>query len=81
VLTKIILSFFDTLLRNSKIFSKNIAEFNAYAYAFDKITKEAYVNHDLKFSYMNGHYYYAMENAIVTNVLVIIRHIDFYETN
>jgi hypothetical protein len=71
--------FFDTLLRNSKAFSKNIADFNAHAYACSKMPKEASSNKGLKFSYMNGHYCYAMKTAIVSNGLGIIRHIDFYE--
>ena len=71
--------FFDTLLRSSKIFSKNIADFNAHTYACGKMPKQATSNPDLKFSYMNGHYCYSMKTAIVSNGLGIIRHIDFYE--
>lgn len=71
--------FFDTLLRNSRAFSKNNPDFNPHAYACSKMPKEAASNPEQKLSYMNGHYCYAMKTAIVSNGLGIIRHIDFYE--
>ena len=39
--------------------------------------KVSYANPDIKLSYMNGHYCYALKTSIVTNGLGIIRDIDF----
>ena len=39
--------------------------------------KISYANPDIKLSYMNGHYCYALKTSIVTNGLGIIRDIDF----
>lgn len=71
--------YFDTILRNSKKFSKNNPDFNAHLYACSKMPKESSVNPDVKLSYINGHYCYSIKTALVTNALGIIRHIDFYE--
>ncbi|MGL4373160.1 MAG: transposase [Turicibacter sp.] len=68
---------FDTLLRQSKTIGKNNPEFNAHSFACSKMPKESYANSDIKLSYINGHYCYALKTAIVTNGLGIIRDIDF----
>lgn len=39
--------------------------------------KVSYANPDIKLSYMNGHYFYALKTSIVTNGLGIISDIDF----
>ena len=68
---------FDTLLRQSKVFGKDIPNFNAHSYTCSKMPKVAYANPEIKLSYMNGHYCYALKTSIVTNGLGIIRDIDF----
>lgn len=68
---------FDTLLRQSKIFGKDIPNFNAHSYTCSKMPKVSYANPEIKLSYMNGHYCYALKTSIVTNGLGIIRDIDF----
>lgn len=71
--------FFDTILRNSKKFSKENPGFNAHSYACYKMPKASSINPDAKLSYINGHYCYSLKTAFVTNALGIIRHIDFYD--
>ena len=68
---------FDTLLRQCKALSKNNPTFNAHSFACSKMPKVSYANPDIKLSYMNGHYCYALKTSIVTNGLGIIRDIDF----
>ena len=68
---------FDTLLRQCKALSKNNPTFNAHSFACSKMPKVSYANPDIKLSYMNGHYCYALKTSIVTNDLGIIRDIDF----
>lgn len=70
---------FDTLLRQSKKLSKNNPDFNVHSYTCSKMPKTSYANPDIKLSYMNGHYCYALKTAIVTNGLGIIRDLDFFE--
>lgn len=70
--------FFDTLFRNAKKLSKNNSNFNSHAFACSRMPKHSFINEELKFSFMNGHYCYAFKTAFVTNGLGIIQHIDFY---
>lgn len=72
---------FDTVLRNTKKFSKNIPNFNAHSYACSQMPKTAQSNNDIKLSYINGHYCYSIKAAFVTNGLGVIRHIDFYNSD
>ena len=72
---------FDSVMRNTKKFSKNIPNFNAHNYACSQMPKEAFSNNDIKLSYINGHYCYSNKVALVTNGLGIIRHIDFYNSD
>jgi len=72
---------FDSVMRNTKKFSKNIPNFNAHSYACSQMPKNAFANKDVKLSYINGHYCYSIKAALVTNGLGIIRHIDFYDNN
>ena len=72
---------FDSVIRNTKKFSKHIPNFNAHSYACSQMPKESYANKDIKLSYINGHYCYSRKVAFVTNGLGIIRHIDFYNSD
>ncbi|MBU3114863.1 DDE transposase [Clostridium lacusfryxellense] len=72
---------FDSVMRNTKKFSKSIPNFNAHSYACSQMPKESVANTDIKLSYINGHYCYSMKAAFVTNGLGIIRHIDFYNSD
>ncbi|GFR34191.1 hypothetical protein TCEA9_00030 [Thermobrachium celere] len=36
---------------------------------------------DIKLAYINGHFYYSLKSVFITNGLVVIRHIDFYDSN
>ena len=72
---------FDSVMRNTKKFSKNIPNFNAHSYACSQMPKESLANKDIKLSYINGHYCYSKKVALVTNGLGIIRHIDFYNSD
>ena len=56
---------------------KNNPKLNAHSFACSKMPKVSNANPDIKLSYMNGHYCYALKNSIVTNGLGIIRDIDF----
>jgi uncharacterized membrane protein len=72
---------FDSVMRNTKKFSKNIPVFNAHSYACSQMPKESFSNKDIKLSYINGHYCYSRKVALITNGLGIIRHIDFYNSD
>ncbi|MDP4178385.1 MAG: transposase, partial [Bacillota bacterium] len=72
---------FDTIMRNTKKFSKNIRNFNAHSYTCSQMPKHSFANEDIKLSYINGHYCYSQKVALVTNGLGIIRHIDFYNSD
>jgi len=72
---------FDSVMRNTKKFSKNIPNFNSHSYACSQMPKVSFANNDIKLSYINGHYCYSNKVAIVTNGLGIIRHIDFYNSD
>jgi len=72
---------FDSVMRNTKKFSKNIPNFNAHSYACSQMPKQSFANEDIKLSYINGHYCYSEKVALVTNGLGIIRHIDFYNSD
>jgi len=72
---------FDSVMRNTKKFSKNIPNFNAHSYACSQMPKESFANNDIKLSYINGHYCYSKKVALITNGLGIIRHIDFYNSD
>lgn len=72
---------FDNLLRQSKKLQKSNPDFNAHSYACSKMPKESYANSDIKLSYINGHYCYALKTALVTNGLGIIRDFDFFENS
>ena len=72
---------FDSVMRNTRKFSKNIPNFNAHSYACSQMPKESLSNKDIKLSYINGHYCYSRKVALVTNGLGIIRHIDFYNSD
>lgn len=75
------LKLFDTLLRQSKKLQKSNPNFNAHSYTCSKMPKASYANSDIKLSYINGHYCYALKTAIVTNGLGIIRDFDFFENS
>ena len=70
---------FDNLLRQSKKLQKSDPNFNAHSYTCSKMPKESYANPEIKLSYINGHYCYALKTAIVTNGLGIIRDFDFFD--
>ncbi|WP_298839809.1 DDE transposase [Clostridium sp.] len=72
---------FDTVMRNTRKFSKNIPNFNVQSYACSQMPKEALSNKSIKLSYINGHYCYSRKVALVTNSLGIIRHIYFYNSD
>ena len=72
---------FDSVMRNTKKFSKNIPNFNSHSYACSQMPKVSFANNDIKLSYINGHYCYSNKVALVTNGLGIIRHIDFYNSD
>ena len=70
---------FDNLLRQAKKLEKTDPEFSAHSYTCSKMPKESYANSEIKLSYINGHYCYALKTAIVTNGLGIIRDFDFFD--
>ncbi|KAJ50719.1 transposase [Clostridium tetanomorphum DSM 665] len=45
-----------------------------------QIPKQTYANSEIKLSYINGHYYYALKATTLVNGLGILRHIDFNDT-
>lgn len=70
---------FDTLLRQSKKLNKKDKNFNAHSYTCSKMPKCSAANPNIKLSYINGHYCYAIRTSIVTNGLGIIRDLDFLD--
>lgn len=70
---------FDTLLRQSKKLQISNSNFNAHSYTCSKMPKVSDANPEIKLSYINGHYCYALKTAIITNELGIIQGFDFFE--
>ena len=72
---------FDSVMRNTRKFSKNIPNLNAHSYSCSQMPKESFSNKDIKLSYITGHYCYSRKVALVTNGLGIIRQVDFYNSD
>lgn len=72
--------FFETLLRTGKSAKKVNSTVNPYKFACSKMPKETYANPEIKLSYINGHFCYAIKATTLVNGLGIIRHIDFNDT-
>lgn len=70
---------FDTLLRQSKKLQSSNPNFNVHSYTCSKMPKSSNANPEIKLSYINGHYCYALKTAIITNGLGIIQGFDFFE--
>lgn len=69
--------FFESLLRVGKSIKKKDSKIKSQKYACSKIPKQTYANPDIKLSYINGHFCYALKATTLVNGLGIIRHIDF----
>ena len=72
--------FFESLLRVGKSYKKANSDVNPYKFATAKMPKETYANSEIKLSYINGHFCYALKATTLVNGLGIIRHIDFNDT-
>ncbi|AGK98449.1 transposase [Clostridium pasteurianum] len=73
--------FFESLLRVGKSMKKKIdSNVIPHKYAYSKMPKETYANSEIKLSYINGHFCYALKATTLVNGLGIIRHIDFNDT-
>lgn len=72
--------FFETLLRIGKTANKVTSTINPYKFACSKMPKETYANSEIKLSYINGYFCYALKATTLVNGLGIIRHIDFNDT-
>ena len=72
--------FFESLLRVGKSIKKKDSKIKPRNYAYGKMPKQTYANPDIKLSYINGHFCYALKATTLVNGLGIIRHIDFNDT-
>lgn len=72
--------FFESLLRVGKSIKKIDSNMIPHKYACSKMPKETYANPEIKLSYINGHFCYALKATTLVNGLGIIRHIDFNDT-
>jgi len=72
--------FFESILRVGKSINKIDSNMNPHKYACSKMPKETYANPEIKLSYINGHFCYALKATTLVNGLGIIRHIDFNDT-
>lgn len=72
--------FLESLLRVGKSYKKVNSDVNPYKFATVKMPKETYANSEIKLSYINGHFCYALKATTLVNGLGIIRNIDFNDT-
>ena len=68
---------FDNLFRQAKKLEKADPTFNAHSFTCSRMPKQSYANDDIKLSYINGHYCYALRVSVLTNGLGIIQGFDF----
>lgn len=72
--------FFESILRVGKSINKIDSNIIPHKYVCSKMPKETYANPEIKLSYINGHFCYALKATTLVNGLGIIRHIDFNDT-
>jgi hypothetical protein len=72
--------FFESILSTGKSAKKSNPDINPYKFACSKMPKATYANDEIKLSYINGHYCYALKATTLVNGLGIVRHIDFNDS-
>jgi len=72
--------FFESILSTGKSARKSNPDVNPYKFACSKMPKATYANDEIKLSYINGHYCYALKATTLVNGLGIVRHIDFNDS-
>ncbi|MBP1865881.1 hypothetical protein BD780_002555 [Clostridium tetanomorphum] len=72
--------FFQSILRFTKTAKKKDPNIIPHKLACSQMPKQTYANSEIKLSYINGHYCYALKATILVNGLGILRHIDFNDT-
>lgn len=72
--------FFQSLLNTANAAKKKDSKIIPHKLACSKMPKQTYANSEIKLSYINGHYCYALKSTTLVNGLGILRHIDFNDT-
>lgn len=72
--------FFNNLLQIGKVIEKSNSSTDPYKFACSQMPKHTYANEEIKLSYINGHFCYALKATTLVNGLGIIRHIDFNDS-
>ena len=71
----------NRIIRQLKAYAKSMGfdgKYNPYAAAYNPMPSHASANPEIKRLFVNGHFCYVFKFGIITNGLVIIRHISFY---
>ncbi|MFD3158411.1 transposase [Haloimpatiens sp. FM7330] len=72
--------YFESLLNTGKTAKKKNSNIIPHKFACSKMPKQTFANSEIKLSYINGHYCYALKATTLVNGLGILRHIDFNDT-
>ncbi len=75
-----IVHFFNTLVDITEPICRQLNSALSKIIIADTTDIEAYANPEIKLSYINGHFCYALKATTLVNGLGIIRHIDFNDT-
>ncbi|NSJ93091.1 DDE transposase, partial [Coprococcus sp. MSK.21.13] len=71
---------FESLLNTGKVAKKKNSNIVPHKFACSKMPKQTFANPEIKLSYINCHYCYALKATTLVNGLGILRHIDFNDT-